>query len=182
MYLQCNIQSMYAGAVTDIYHGQVTDVHYGHQPAVTTMYCWLFYASHHIVCGIDSMHMCDKYREGLPASSNLWEEMKSIVLLLPLWYNSGAASSKIRKTKNTLIEDYKTKQTKVGFTTRWNQLFCPAPIQFSCGVYKAQTTLGRTRCGFRWWEQLQKRLLTTKKYFRLWEQLQCILIKNSRQK
>ena len=105
------IISMYAGAVTDIYLGQVSDVYYGHEPVVTTMYCWLFYASHQIVCGIDSMHMCDKYREGLPASSNLWEEMKSIVLLLPLWYNSGAASSKIRKTKNTLIEDYKTKKT-----------------------------------------------------------------------
>ena len=54
-------------------------------PASSGHYCWLFYASHHIVCGIiDSMHTCDKYRWAVPAGSNLWEEMKSIVLLLPL--------------------------------------------------------------------------------------------------
>ena len=67
MNLQCNIQSIFAGAVTDIYHGQVTDVHYGHQPAVTTIADYFMQVTI-IVCGIDSMHICDKYREGLPAS------------------------------------------------------------------------------------------------------------------
>ena len=60
---------MYAAAVTDIYHDQVTDVYYGHQPAVATIAD--YYLQVIIVCGIDSMHMRDKYRWAVPVGSNL---------------------------------------------------------------------------------------------------------------